>query len=28
VPELDRLFLTARAAPGEPASIRVYRPTP
>jgi YVTN family beta-propeller protein len=28
VPELDRLFLAARAAPGEPASIWVLRPTP
>jgi YVTN family beta-propeller protein len=28
VPELDRLFLAARAAPGEPASIWVFRPTP
>jgi YVTN family beta-propeller protein len=28
VPELDRLFLAARTAPGEPASIWVFRPTP
>jgi hypothetical protein len=28
VPELDRLFLAARAAPGEPASIWVFHPTP
>jgi YVTN family beta-propeller protein len=28
VPELDRLFLAVRAAPGEPASIWVFRPTP
>jgi hypothetical protein len=27
VPELDRLFLAVRAAPGEPASIWVFRPT-
>ena len=26
VPELDRLFLAVRAAPGEPASIWVFRP--
>jgi hypothetical protein len=28
VPELDRLFLAARAASGEPASIWVLRPSP
>ena len=28
VPELDRLFLAVRAAPGEPAGIWVFRPTP
>jgi DNA-binding beta-propeller fold protein YncE len=28
VPELDRLFLAARAASGEPASIWILRPTP
>ena len=27
-PELDRLFLATRAQRGEPASIRIYRPTP
>jgi YVTN family beta-propeller protein len=27
-PELDRLFLAARAQQGEPASIRVFRPLP
>jgi DNA-binding beta-propeller fold protein YncE len=28
VPELDRLFVAARANPGEPAAIWVFRPTP
>jgi len=28
VPELDRLFLAVRAAPGEPAGIWMFRPTP
>jgi hypothetical protein len=27
-PELDRLFLATRAQRGDPASIRIYRPTP
>jgi hypothetical protein len=26
VPELDRLFVAARAAPNEPAAIWVFRP--
>src|SRR5262245_9840305 len=28
VPEIDRLFVAARANPGEPAAIWVFRPTP
>jgi DNA-binding beta-propeller fold protein YncE len=28
VPELDRLFVAARASAGEPASIRVFQPAP
>jgi hypothetical protein len=28
VPELDRLFVAARANPGEPAALWVFRPTP
>jgi len=28
VPDLDRLFVAARAGPGEPAAIWVFRPTP
>jgi DNA-binding beta-propeller fold protein YncE len=28
VPDLDRLFVAARASPGEPAAIWVFRPTP
>ncbi|MGX9430674.1 MULTISPECIES: YncE family protein [Bradyrhizobium] len=28
VPDLDRLFVAARANPGEPAAIWVFRPTP
>ena len=28
VPELDRLFLAARATPGQPAAIWVFRPIP
>jgi DNA-binding beta-propeller fold protein YncE len=28
VPEIDRLFVTARANPGEPAAIWLFRPTP
>jgi DNA-binding beta-propeller fold protein YncE len=28
VPEIDRLFIAARANPGEPAAIWVFRPTP
>jgi hypothetical protein len=28
VPELDRLFIAARANPGEPAALWVFRPIP
>jgi len=28
VPEIDRLFVAARANPGEPAAIWIFRPTP
>ena len=28
VPEVDRLFVAARANPGEPAAVWVFRPTP
>jgi hypothetical protein len=28
VPDIDRLFVAARANPGEPAAIWVFRPTP
>jgi hypothetical protein len=28
IPELDRLLLAVRAAPGEPAAIWVFRPIP
>jgi DNA-binding beta-propeller fold protein YncE len=28
VPEIDRLFVAARANPGEPAAVWVFRPTP
>jgi hypothetical protein len=28
IPELDRLFVAARANPGEPAALWVFRPAP
>jgi hypothetical protein len=28
VPEIDRLFVAARANPGEPAAVWMFRPTP
>jgi YVTN family beta-propeller protein len=28
IPEMDRLFLAARANPGEPAAVWIFRPTP